>query len=110
MANNTFKSITSVITTVNEIIYTAPPGVTTIVINAQIANTSDDAVLASFSYYDSINAREVSLIERFRIAGNDSYSAITGRLVVNENDSIKATADTDAPLRLTLSILETENV
>jgi hypothetical protein len=110
MPNNSFKSVNTVITTVNEVIYTAPPGFTTIVINAQLANTSELDVNCTFSYVESSSGSETNLIRDFRVRGNQSQSAIMGRLVINENDSIKCRSNIDAPIRLSLSLLETEDV
>lgn len=113
MANNVFRAVNTVITLVNEIIYTTPPNITTIVINAQLANTSSDDVICTFSYFNSLTGKEINLIRDFRIRGNQSQSAILGRLVINENDSIKCRATGSSPessVRLSLSLLETEDV
>ena len=113
MANNVFKAINTVITSVNEIIYTAPAGTTTICINAQLVNTSEDDYDVTFSYYNSLTGKEVELVRDFRIRGNQAQSAILGRLVVNQNDSIKCRAVGPVPqsnVRLSLSLLETEDV
>jgi hypothetical protein len=113
MANNAFKAVNTVITSVNEIIYTTPPNLTTIVINAQLVNTGIDDVVCTFSYFNSLTGKEINLIRDFRIRGNQSQSATVGRLVVNENDSIKVRAVGSTPestVRLSLSLLETEDV
>jgi hypothetical protein len=110
MANNTFRSVTAVLTTVNEVMYTAPPAVTTIVINAHVANTSSTPVKVTFSHFTGSSGDERSLVSNFPIQGNDAYLVTLGNLVVNEGDSIKAFTDRDAPARLILSILETGGV
>jgi len=113
MANNTFKAINTVITSVNEIIYTCPGTITTIVINAQLVNTSSEDYDVTFSYFNSLTGKELPLVRDFRIRGNQSNSAILGRLVVNANDSIKCRAVGPTPqsdVRLSLSLLETEDV
>lgn len=109
MAENIFKSVNAVITTVNEVIYTAPVGITTIVINAQVANTSSDKARISFSYVLQATNTERNIIKNFLVDGNKSYGLTLGRLVVNPGDSLKVQSDTDAPLRLSLSILETSS-
>lgn len=107
MADNVFKGVTAIVTTVNEVVYTAPEGVTSIVINAQITNTTRDKVRGSFSYVIGATNTERPLVKDFEIDGNDSYSLTTGRLVINEGDSVKVQADQDSKLKLSLSLLET---
>lgn len=107
MANNVFKSVTAVILTSNEIVYTAPDGVTTIVINAHIANTSNSPVKFTFNHFDGESSEERSLAKDFLIQGNDAYGITLGNFVINGGDSIKSSSDTDSVLRLTLSLLET---
>ena len=116
MANNAFKAVNTVITSVNEIIYTTPPNLTTIVINAQLVNIGDYDMDCTFNYFNSLTGKEIPLIRDFRIRGNQSNSATFGRLVVNENDSLKVRAvdplgvNFESTVRLSLSLLETEDV
>lgn len=107
MADNRFKSTTAILTTVKEIVYTAPVAYNTIVISCQVANTSNSPARVTLNHFTSENNQEISLVKDFEIAGNDAYQLTLGRLVVNEGDSILAASDTDAPLRLILSLLET---
>jgi hypothetical protein len=107
MANNVFKSINAVVTTTNEIIYTAPSGFTTIVINTHISNTSNSPATVTFSHFDGETGDERSLVKNFRIRGNDAYAVTLGNLVINSGDSLRVSSNLNSPLRLTLSLLET---
>jgi hypothetical protein len=108
MANNIFRSVNAVITSTNEVIYTAPDGVTTIVINAHAANTSNSPVKFTFSYFKGDSGDERGLVKDFIIQGNDAYGITLGNFVVNSGDSIKSSANVDSAVRLTLSLLETD--
>lgn len=105
---NTFRSVTAVVTTVNEIVYSAPAVTTTIVINAQITNTTDIPQKVTFSHFNGTTSSEISLVRDFTIQGNDAYDIALGNLVVNDGDSLKAYSNRDSALRITLSLLETD--
>jgi len=124
---NSFKTKTKILTaftattaTVNA--YVAPIGVTSIVLMAQIANvtTGTQTVTVVHSRNRPILADaqgqgaqpvgvQTFLVKDFSIPQNDAGSVITGKLILEQLDSIKAWASTTGTLQLTLSILETAN-
>jgi hypothetical protein len=104
---NQFKTVASVLTTSSVELYTPTVGYTGIVLLAQISNVTSSASTATVSYYDGTNYR--SLLQAFSIPGNDSTSAVSGKLVVPEGKSIWALAGANSTMHITLSILETFN-
>lgn len=95
------------------LVYTAPSGVTGIVLMAQIANVSDTTTGASFVHRDVGTGTETHLVKDFQIVSQDASGVLTGRLIVQENNQIKAYSHggpvNDNNLVLTLSYLESLN-
>ena len=120
---NTFKTKTSLLTTnTTSTAYTAPIGVTSIVLMAQVANISTSTQNVTFKHYrnrrilrdaqglgEQPGNTESILVKDFAIPANDSASVITGKLIIEELDSIRAYALTSGTCQLVLSILETAN-
>jgi len=104
-------------------IYTAPPGVTSIVLMAQVANVTDHDINVTFAHYRNIpvyadpstlNGAQpgdtiTELVDGFSVPANDSASLIQGKMIIESFDSIIAYASEGAGLKVTLSILETAN-
>ena len=105
---NTFKTEPYYLTTVNQVVYTAPPGFTTIVLGAQVSNQSTATTTLNFTL--TKNGLNYVLLREFEIPPNDAADATTGKLVIEENAYISAQAGTDGVLTMILSILETSNV
>lgn len=117
---NTFKTVTAIVTTEEEIIYTAPPGNTGIVLMAQVANISDASAITTFSHFRSQTNTDTELVKDFIVPGKDAASLITGKLIVEQGDSLKIIGyptnfDPNSPdpqptvFKLTLSVLESLN-
>jgi hypothetical protein len=119
---NTFKTKTSLLGSdpaTNA--YVAPVGVTSIVLMAQVANISTQTQRLSFLH--SRNRRVLPdaqgqggqstgtsfLVRDFDIPANDAASILTGKLIIESFDSIRAYSVNSGTLQLTLSILETAN-
>jgi hypothetical protein len=104
-------------------IYTAPPGVTAIILMAQVANVTDHDINITFAHYRNIpvyadpstlNGAQpgdtiTELVDGFSVPANDSASLIQGKMIIEAFDSIIAYASEGAGLKVTLSILETAN-
>jgi len=105
---NTFKTSTADLVAAGDTVYTAPAGITTIVLLAQLSNVTGSTETATVSHVAGTTVTE--LIKDFAIPGNDSASAVTGKLVVEPGNSIYASAGSDDALKLVLSVLETRNV
>ena len=120
---NTFKTKTSVIgTDTTATIYTAPVGVTSIVLMAQIANTGTSTVDVSFLHHRNIpilpdaqgfgaqaGNTDSYLVRDFGIPASDAASVLTGKLIIESLDSIRCFASQSSQCTIVLSILETAN-
>ena len=121
---NTFKTKTRVLdTNTTASIYVAPIGVTSIVLMAQVANVDpNDSHTITFSHHRRFrvlpdaqgnNAQDpnvtTELVMDFEVPPNDSASLITGKMILEAQDSIRAYSDTNGSMKLVLSILETAN-
>jgi hypothetical protein len=121
---NTFKTKTKVLdTNTTATAYVAPIGVTSIVLMAQVANVDpNNAHTITFSHHRRFrvlpdaqgnNAQEpnvtTELVMDFEVPPNDSASLITGKMILEAQDSIRAYSDTAGSMKLVLSILETAN-
>lgn len=121
---NVFKTKTSMLTTnTTATVYTAPVGVTAIVLMANAANISTDTThLVTFSHYRNLPVLPDSQgnggqlgdttteqVFEFPIPNNNAASLLSGKLIIESLDSIVAYADSENTIKLTLSILETAN-
>jgi len=104
---NSFKTVTAVLTTDLLDVYTAPTGVSSIVLMAQIANIGD--VVATATFVHNNNFVNTELISDYAIPPNDASSALTGKLVLETGQKIRASGSINNQLKLTLSILESAN-
>ena len=104
-------------------IYTAPPGVTAIILMAQAANVTDHNVDVTFAHYRNIpvfadpatyNGYQAAntvteLVKDFTIPPKNAATLIDGKMIVETFDSIIAYANFNDSIKITLSILETAN-
>jgi hypothetical protein len=104
-------------------IITTPPGLTSIVLMANVANITDRVITVTFAHYRNfpvsadpatVNGVQESdtiteLVSDFEVMPNDSASLILGKLIIESFDSILAYASESNGLHVTLSILETAN-
>ena len=121
---NVFKTKTAILnTSTTATVYTAPVGVTAIVLMANAANVDLNNIrLVSFAHYRNFpvladtqgNGGQAGntiteQVLKFAIPPNDAGSLLSGKLIIESLDSIIAYADADGAIKLTLSILETAN-
>lgn len=105
---NTFKTVTANVTTVNTLIYSAPVGITAIVLMAQCANITQNNHNVSFNHVSDTGSR-TELVRTYPILKNDAANLLTGKLIVEQNNSIEIAASSNNALKLTMSILESTN-
>lgn len=106
-ALNTFRTITATITTTPTTIYTAPSGVSAIVLGTQVANISTtDAILTAW-HVRGITATE--LVKEFEVPRGDAMGILSGKLVLQQGDGLRVLSAVDNTLKITLSILESAN-
>ena len=122
---NTFKTKTAKVSdgvASTTTVYTAPVGVTSIVLMAQIANVGTQTETVSFIHFRNRRVLadaqgngaqpgnvETYLVRNFEIPANDAANPITGKLIIETLDSIRCIGSNTSTLQLTLSILETAN-
>jgi hypothetical protein len=106
---NVFRTITADLLDEPDTIYTAPVGNTGIVLMAQAANIIQNSSDIYFSHFRAATNTETSLLYGFTIPGNDSTSCITGKLIIEAGDSIRAYSSDPNSIQITLSILESLN-
>jgi hypothetical protein len=120
---NSFKTKTQLLSNVSTAtVYTAPIGVTSIILMAQISNISTETQLLSFSHHRNrpilADAQgngaqpgniDSYLVRDFAIPAGDAASVLTGKLIVESLDSVRAFGANTGTLQLVLSVLETAN-
>lgn len=122
---NTFKTKTArvsdgVIST--STVYTAPIGVTSIILMAQVANIGTQTETVSFLHHRNRRVLadaqgngaqpgnvDTYLIKDYIIPPQDAANPLSGKLIIETLDSIRCTGSNTSTLQLTLSILETAN-
>jgi hypothetical protein len=105
---NTFKTVTANVNTNNQLIYTAPFGITSIVLMAQCANITENTHNVSFNHVTETNIK-TELVKNFKIAKNDAANLLTGKLILEQNNSVEILGSNNNALKLTMSVLETTN-
>jgi hypothetical protein len=108
---NVFHTITSVVPTSPVGIYTAPVGYTGVVLLAQMANIGSTSQTISFSHRRNIAGIAVTteILKDFPIAGNDTASLLSGKLVLETSDCLVVSASSGTNIKFIASILETLN-
>lgn len=106
---NIFRTVTNELSETNSILYTTPSGFTGIVLMAQVSNVTSTSKEVTFSHYNTSGDIETELVKELAIPGNDSTSVITGKLILEEGDSVKSFASENSSLKIVLSILESRN-
>lgn len=104
-------------------VYTAPIGVTSIILMSQLSNLTTSAtqyvslihhrnrpVLADAQGNGAQAANVDSfLVKNFAIPSGDAANVLTGKLVIESLDSVRAFANNSGTVQLIISVLETAN-
>jgi hypothetical protein len=121
---NKFLTKTAMLTTSSTAtVYTAPIGTTAIVLMAQVANLSTDTThFVTFEHfrYKTIlpdaqgfggqkGLTPSMLVSQYAIPPNDAGTPLSGKMIVEELDSVRAYTDTTGTMQLVMSILQTAN-
>lgn len=120
---NTFKTKTAKLgDTPGTTVYTAPIGTTAIVLMAQVSNLSTQTHYVSFSHFRNrpiladaqgnggqAGQTTSTLVMNYGIPPNDAGSPLSGKMILEQLDSVQAYADSTGTLQLVLSVLETAN-
>jgi hypothetical protein len=120
---NKFKTQTAVLTSnTTASIYTAPIGVTSIILMAQVSNITTQTQYVSFIHSrnkrvppDARGKNEqpqgvlTELVKNYAIPPNDAGSMVSGKLIIEAIDSIICYSLNSGTCKITLSVLETAN-
>lgn len=124
---NTFKTKTKSITnysatTATVTAYTAPIGVTSIVLMAQVSNVTTQTQSIDMIHWRNRpvladaqgNGAQAGntgtwLVKNFAIPAGDAANLLAGKLIIESLDSVRIWATNSGTCQLTLSILETAN-
>lgn len=104
---NTFKTKTATLNTTPASIYTCPVGYTGIVLLAQIANISEGIASATFKHVHLTT--KTPLIQLAPVPPNDALVVLSGRLVLEEGDSVEVSSDVPGALQIVMSLVESAN-
>tara|TARA_B100000925_G_scaffold123980_1_gene92108 strand:+ start:6579 stop:6911 length:333 start_codon:yes stop_codon:yes gene_type:complete len=107
LALNRFQTVTLEVTNSEQTVYTAPTGYSAIVLYAHIANHG--TVNATTTMKHKRSSVETEIIHQAAVPTNDALVPITGKLVLETNDSIRIIGSDNNTLKVILSILETAN-
>ena len=109
---NTFKTVTANITTSNTVVYTTPYGITSIILMAQVANVTESNHNVSFTHISNRgedDGEKTELLKNYTVLKNDAATLLTGKLIVQQNNSVEIYSSSNNALKLTMSVLETTN-
>jgi hypothetical protein len=106
---NTFKNVPFVPTTVLQTVYTAPLGITSIVLMSQVANVTSQEVGVTFIHYSFRTGITTHIVKEIGVPPNDARILLGGKLVLEVGDQIKVRATVNGSLQFIASILETAN-
>lgn len=102
---NIFKTVTANVTTSMTSVYTAPIGYSAVVLLAQVSNITGNTIQVSANVARVAGSK--SLVKNIKIPTEDSLGLLTGRLILETDDSFAISASANNSAELTLSILET---
>lgn len=106
---NTFKNIPRPVTTSVQTVYTAPLGITSIVLMAQVSNVSEGEVSVSFIHYSFREAVTTFIVKDIGVPPNDARILLGGKLVLETGDQIRIQGSANSALQFLASVLETAN-
>jgi hypothetical protein len=105
---NTFRTVTANVTNVDTTVYSVPYGITSIVLMAQCANITQATQNVSFTHISG-SGTSTELVKNYAVLKNDAAGLLTGKLIVEQNASVKIVGSSNNALKLTMSILESTN-
>ena len=106
---NTFKNVPQVVTTNLVSVYTAPLGVTSIVLMAQVANIISIQATCSLIHFSYRTNISTYIVKDMIVPPNDARVLLGGKLVLETGDQIKIQGSANNALQFIASILETAN-
>ena len=107
LALNSFQTVTLALTDSEQTMYTAPTGYTAILLYAHVANVGSADATVTMKHARS--GTDTEIIKGANVPTNDAFVPLSGKLVLETNDSIKSSAGANTTLKIILSVLETAN-
>jgi len=112
LALNVFQTVTTVITDIEQEVYTAPVGYTGVFLLAQVTNIASGSEDVTVLHRRNVSGVPVDteLMKQFPISGNDTLNLFTGKLILESGDKLVLSATLNTGnLKFVGSILETLN-
>lgn len=120
---NTFKTKTAVVGSDSTAsVYTAPIGVTSIILMTQVTNLTTGTQYVNFGHFrrfrvlpdaqgfgEQAGNTFTPLVQGFGVPKNNAASLVNGKMIIESLDSVRCWTANAGTLRLTMSILETAN-
>jgi hypothetical protein len=109
-ALNVFRTVTSNLTTEEQVLYTSPRGKTAIFLSIQATNVGSNTAPVSF-YHIGIDGTKTALAKNFKVPSGDALAIISpgSKLVLETNQSVSSSAAANNTIQLILGILESAN-
>lgn len=105
VALNNFRSAFANLTSTTANIYTPPLGYATVVLMAQISNNGANTIQVTAGVNRGGNF--TALVTDAKVPAKDSYSVLSGRLILNYGDILQFKSSDNTSAQLVLSYLET---
>lgn len=105
---NTFRTVTANVSTANVVVYLTPVGLTSIILMAHCANITQNNHSVTFNHVSDTGQR-TEILKNYKVLKNDAVGLLTGKLIVEQNNSVEIFSSSNNALKLTMSILETTN-
>ena len=102
---NNFRTIVNVVQTTISTPYICPLGFKAVFLMGQVTNIGTTNHTVTFIHSRGIQDTEI--VYNFEIPPNDTLNLLTGKLVLETNDSIKIIGSSNNDLKFLASILET---
>ena len=106
VALNKFLTVRAGVTTNSVGIYTAPTGVASIVLLAQVTNVGTGSSTSCVTASHSRNSEDFRLIKDGPVPASDTLNLISGRLILETGDSFKIQGNYNGTMEVILSVLE----
>jgi hypothetical protein len=108
---NTFRSVPLPVTTALQTVYTAPLGITSIVLMAQVSNIIPNAPApnVTFTHFSFKTGLTTNIVYQAIVPPNDALILLGGKLVLETGDQISIKGSANNSMQFIASILETAN-
>jgi hypothetical protein len=111
LALNVFKTITKIVGTTPEVVYTAPVGYTGVTLFCNIVNSGNTTHVVSISHQRVVSGVTVTTEIHIQkpVPAKDSFKPFYGKFTLESGDSLIVYGDNGTDMKLIASILNTKN-